>query len=331
MTILKYKLSKFLYSHYSISGKLVDLPSYIDINYLFKTNSCNKYVIKLASSQTCMDEIELENSALLHLHNKQLSIATPQLIRSKNNKTILEYHIGGESDLRKLRVVSFLEGELYSQSKSQDLNLQYSLGKIIAQMVVALKDFNHIAAKRKLTWDIAQLLDLEQKLNHFQNEKKLILLHAFTEFKEKCYPKLILLPKQVIHNDANDNNLIVEKNSQNKLYCSGIFDFGDLVYTYRICDLAIGMAYALFKCDDILLTSKTIVSGYCSYTNLQNDECEILYYLIKARLVQSLLNSANSQTSNSDNTYLNISTIPAWKLLDKLNNIDARTFYTNLK
>lgn len=330
MATLKSELLNFLYLHYSLSGELIELPSYIDINYLFKTDNGNKYVIKLASTQTCVNEIKLENAAMLHLQKKELSITTPHLIKSKSNETILDYQLPDELGIRKLRVVSFLEGKLYSQSNSQDPNLQYSLGGLIAQMVEALKDFNHVSARRILSWDIAQLLDLEQNLCHFQGVKHQILLRVFTEFKEVCYPQLIQLPKQIIHNDANDNNLIV-KESKNNLHCNGIFDFGDLVYTHRICELAIAMTYALFKCDDILQASEIIVNGYCSYTNLQDDECQILYYLIKARLLQSLLNSGKSLIINPDNSYLLISTLPAWELLEKLNNIDSQLFYESIR
>ncbi len=326
----KSKLLEFINFHYALTGELVDLPSYIDINYLLKAENCNKYVIKLASNQTSIDEIELENAAMQHLQNKALTIATPDVILSKNNNTILDYQIPEEKGTRKLRVVSFLAGTLYSQSDSQDQNLQYSLGVLVAQMAEALKDFDHTAAKRKLSWDIAQLLDLEKYLRYFHGEQQQILLRTFIEFKQICYPQLIILPKQIIHNDANIHNLIV-KEIKNKLYCSGIFDFGDLVYTQRICELAIAMTYALFNCDDIMHASKTMVSGYRSFTKLQHDETKILYYLIKARLLQSLLNSGQSLDKNPDNTYLNISTVPAWELLKKLNNIDAQLFYQNIK
>ena len=330
MTDSKLKLLKFLYSHYSLSGELFDLPSYIDVNFLLKADNGNKYVIKLASIQTCIDEIKLENAAMLHLQSKAITIATPHLIKSKSNKTILDYQIPNEEGTRKIRVISFLEGKLYSQSNSQDPNLQYSLGVLVAKMVEALQDFNHTATRRTLSWDIAQLLDLEKNLCHFQGAKLEILSRAFIEFKEVCYPQLIQLPKQVIHNDANDNNLIVNE-SKNKFFCSGIFDFGDLVYTHRICELAIAITYALFECDDILQASKIIVNGYCHYTTLQDDESRALYYLIKARLLQSLLNSGKSLSIKPDNSYLHISNLPAWELLEKLNNIDSQLFYKNIK
>ncbi len=330
MTNPKSNLLNFLNSHYSLTGELINLPSYIDINYLLKADNGNKYVIKLASAQTCIDEIKLENAAMLHLQKHSMTIATPNLILCKNNKAILDYQIPEEKAMRKLRVVSFLEGKLYSHSDYKDANLQYSLGALVAQMVEALKDFDHAAAKRELSWDIAQLLKLEKHLCYFDNEQHQILLQAFIEFKEVSYPQLILLPKQIIHNDANDNNLIVKENN-NKIYCSGIFDFGDLVYTQRICELAIAMTYALFNCNNILQTSKIIVKGYRSATNLQDDESKILYYLIKARLLQSLLNSGKSQANDPDNSYLLISAKPAWELLNKLNKIEPDLFYQNIK
>lgn len=330
MNSSKLKLLDFLQSHYSLTGVLSELPSYIDVNYLLKAPTGNKYVVKITSTQTCFDEIRLENAAMLHLQKKQLSITTPRVIKSNNKESILDYQIDNDSDPTKLRVVSYLDGKLYSQSNFKDPKLQYSLGNLIAQTVEGLKDFDCPAAHRKSSWDIAQLLDLEKCLSYFESEQYHVLINGLKEFKELCHPHLRLLPQQIIHNDANDNNLIVS-GTTNKLQCSGIFDFGDLVYTQRICELAIAMTYALFNCDNLLQTSKTIVNGYSSFTKLQNDECKILYYLIKARLLQSLLNSGKSYASNPDNSYLLVSAIPAWELLEKLNHIEAHVFYKNIK
>ena len=91
------------------------------------------------------------------------------------------------------------------------------------------------------------------------------------------------------------------------------------------------MTYALFSCDDVLKVSKNIVNGYVSIAILSDDECKILYYLIKARLLQSLLNSGKSMADDPDNSYLLISTKPAWELLGKLNQIEPYSFYQNIK
>ena len=48
------------------------------------------------------------------------------------------------------------------------------------------------------------------------------------------------LPHSVIHNDANDYNVLIEDGRM-----SGLLDFGDLVHSATVCDLAIALAYTM--------------------------------------------------------------------------------------
>ena len=322
-------LISFLDKHYSMTGKLNSLPSYIDRNYRFTANGGDQYVIKIASAQTSSEEISLENAAMQHLKNKKLPFLTPCLIKSNTNEVMLDFVSPEDNEPSKIRVLSWLEGSLYSQSDRLNLDLQYSLGALVGQLVLALKDFNHPAAHRKFNWDLSQLLDLQGHLKYFHGNEFELLEKSFLEYKNSTYGQLQNLPKQIIHNDANDNNLVVLKNND-KEYCSGIFDFGDLVFTQRICDLAIAMTYALFNSESLFESAKIIVSGYRMHSDIEDKELSLLYFLIKARLIQSLLNSGKSFAKNPENKYLLTSVIPAWELLKKLDKITNHEFYNNI-
>ena len=54
-------------------------------------------------------------------------------------------------------------------------------------------------------------------------------------------PRLNALPWQVIHNDANDHNVIVSADRRTV----SLIDFGDIVYAPRVCGLAVACAYAM--------------------------------------------------------------------------------------
>src|SRR5262249_56640812 len=59
-------------------------------------------------------------------------------------------------------------------------------------------------------------------------------------------PRLASVRKAIIHGDLNDANLLVgggtdlETRNQSVV---GIVDFGDMVYSYRVGELAVGIAY----------------------------------------------------------------------------------------
>jgi Ser/Thr protein kinase RdoA (MazF antagonist) len=222
-------------------------------------------------------------------------------------------------------MVSFLNGQLYSQVNTNDGYLHQSLGVLIAEITKALADFEDPIAHRKFNWDIAQLELLEVNLDYYQGRKKQLLQKHFQYFMENTKPLLETLPKQVIHNDANDNNLIASI-VNDKLRCIGLFDFGDMVYTQRICELAIAMSYALMSQHNYLATARSSYQGSRSHFKVLNQELALLPNLIKARLVQSLLNSGKSYFENPDNDYLLISASPAWDLLKKLDKLQTNEF-----
>jgi Ser/Thr protein kinase RdoA (MazF antagonist) len=60
------------------------------------------------------------------------------------------------------------------------------------------------------------------------------------EFVDQVAPRLASLPWQVIHNDANDANIVRDDAGR-----PGLIDFGDLCRAPRSCGLAVACAYAI--------------------------------------------------------------------------------------
>jgi 4-aminobutyrate aminotransferase-like enzyme len=128
--------------------------------------------------------------------------------------------------------------------------------------------------------------------------------------------------KQIIHNDANDWNVLVQNNK-----VSGIIDFGDVCYTQLINELAIGITYAILEKENPVDWAIPIISEYNKILPLEKKEIDILYWLIAVRLCTSVCNSASEKVQRPENEYIQISEKPAWELLRKwikINPIFAR-------
>ena len=70
---------------------------------------------------------------------------------------------------------------------------------------------------------------------------------------------------------------------------SGIIDFGDMVKSPLIIDLAVAASYQLSNGDDPLAGALPLIAGYNAVTPLQQAEIELLTDLIQTRLITSLL------------------------------------------
>src|SRR4029079_19031992 len=61
---------------------------------------------------------------------------------------------------------------------------------------------------------------------------------------------------------------------------TGILDFGDIVHSYAIADLAIAVAYAVLGKADPLAAAVSVVRGYQDVRPLNNDELASVFPLV---------------------------------------------------
>ena len=67
------------------------------------------------------------------------------------------------------------------------------------------------------------------------------------------------LPRQVVHNDLNDENLLVRDGA-----IAGVIDFGDAIETVRAAELAIACTYAMLDQEDPVAVAGDVIAGYQS-------------------------------------------------------------------
>ena len=133
-----------------------------------------------------------------------------------------------------------------------------------------------------------------------------------------------LLPKlrtSAIHNDANDFNVIAGGGTD--LYTRnqtvvGVIDFGDMVHSYTVGDLAVAIAYEILNESDPLTAAAEIVKGYCKEYPLREGEIAALFGLICLRLCMSVSLAAYQQRQRPEDAYLTISQPAIRKTLPKL-------------
>lgn len=141
-------------------------------------------------------------------------------------------------------------------------------------------------------------------------------------FRENVTPKMHLLPKQVIHGDANYTNmLLVRRSDSNDDLAAdfGFIDFSDINYSCRVFDLAISLTYCLnhpnaLNCEESRMAAGHFFAGYYSVNPLSNEEIELLPVLIASRFCQTLVYGACTNTYlDPGNSYLMETSTHGWK------------------
>jgi hypothetical protein len=113
---------------------------------------------------------------------------------------------------------------------------------MLGRFDAALKGFMHPGALRDLDWDIRKAGRSAERLHHVSSAEDRALLERFLARFAKLAPRLATLRAAVIHNDANDWNVLVDPADQDRI--SGLIDFGDALHAPLIAEVAIASAYA---------------------------------------------------------------------------------------
>jgi len=258
------------------------LPSERDKNYLLTGDSGQQFVLKIANAAESRAFLEAQNAVLEYLSER-----VPFCQRVIGEISEFEGHL--------VRVVTYLPGVPLAEIKIHTPGLLHDLGQKLGQLSRALAGFDHPAVHRDFHWDLAngnRVVNEYAPLIEDAGLRKLVL---------KCrFEPEIELRRNVIHGDANDYNVLVDPES---MTVSGLIDFGDMVYSFTVGDLAIALAYVVLGQGD----PRDVIVGYMSEFGLLDEEREALWPLVRLRLAMSVCIAAHQIRKHPENEYLRIS------------------------
>ncbi len=312
---------------YQIEGEITPLPGEIDFNFKI-TGRNHSYLLKISRPDFNPAQLDFQQQLLDYILKSGQNVCAPEYIPAVNGNFTNEI-IDSAGHKRMVRMLSWIDGRVWSQVNPINDALLYSLGEKAGLLNQTLQNFSHPAAQRKLDWDIAQAEWINTHLDLFSDQQKEVVNYFFDKFLslQATYKSL---RKAVIHNDANDNNILVSEDLVNPRVIA-IIDFGDSVYTQIINDLAVAISYAIMNKTDVLHAALPVVSGYNANYPLLEEELRVLYTLVAMRLVISVTKSAINKQKEPDNNYLLVSEKPAWDVLSKWKQIDEQLAYYSFR
>ncbi|MEQ8762668.1 MAG: aminotransferase class III-fold pyridoxal phosphate-dependent enzyme [Planctomycetota bacterium] len=289
------------------------LPGERDDNFVLLEPGGAKCVLKIAPRDDDPAELELQHAALEHLAEHAPHLAVPKCLAGP--VTLQDPLAKG----RRARLTGWLEGRPLGMVQPHGKALLASLGRMLGELDVALEGFAHPAQNRVLKWDLAcGLAVIAERVGDVEAARREGVENWLTHSRDRLVPFFERARRGVVHNDANDYNVLVGRDGER---VSGLIDFGDLLETARISELAIALAYAMLGKPEPLLAGREVVRGYHSASPVEEDEADHLIDLVRLRLLVSVCNSARERRRHPDNEYLAISEAPAWALLDRLRDV----------
>ena len=321
------ELVEDLFNLFSSIKDIKELPSERDQNFYVILDSGQEYVLKISATSEEYETLDMQNSAIQCLADNIEGYSSPVVCRSRSGEEIEQLE-NTNGHHHYVRLLSFLPGKLLSQVNPQTSTLQVDFGKFIGSISKAFVGFDHPGTHREFYWDLKRAsMVIGDYSKHITDSEKQELVQYFLElFDTLVLPLIHNLRSSVIHNDTNDNNIVVDFPHDNDKRLFGILDFGDMVHSCTINELAISIAYALLEKSDPISVAQEITAGYHSVFPISDLELELLFPLICARLTMSVSVSAYQKTLEPDNEYLIISEAPAWEVLRYMRSTPPRYF-----
>ncbi|MGB6648057.1 MAG: aminotransferase class III-fold pyridoxal phosphate-dependent enzyme, partial [Bacteroidota bacterium] len=262
--------------------------------------------------------LDAQNAVLEYLTQHHPGFAYPRALATRSGSLIAEL-AGREGSRYLARLLTYVPGRFLADVHPHTNELLENVGTYLGEMDRVLAGFNHPAAYRYWHWDLKNASDLTRRTGHIaEADTRRLVDYFLLRFDSEVLPHLPDLRTSLIHSDANDQNLLVRQTAHDTWEAAGIIDFGDMVHSQTVFELAIALAYVMLEKDDPLAAAIPMVRGYHVAMPLRDEELEVLFPLISARLCATITFSAYQQKIQPDNKYLSVSDKPATLLLEKL-------------
>lgn len=278
---------KFVVSRYGIKATATQLTAERDCNFVMRTSAGEQYVFKIANPAESRSFINLQTEALRYIEAKSPAFPIQRVLPTLDGVFEPELEVS-PAKATVARLFTYVPGEVLRFS-NRTARQRRNLGRILAELGLILKGFDHPGAAHKIAWDIqhaGELRDLVPDAIEDVQERALVL-RCLDVFDERVAPRLKSFRSQIVHNDLNRNNVIVDGANHDKI--AAVLDFGDMTRTALINDVAIAAANQLAETDSPLDGVADFVAGYREVVPLLADELDTLIDLIITRVTMSVI------------------------------------------
>ena len=268
---------------YGLKGTLKLLNGERDANFLIRS-SCGAFVLKFINPAEDPGVISFQTQALLHIERHGAHLPVPRVLPALRGE--VEPKVLVSEQTLTLRTVSYLDGISQNLGKPS-VALMRELGTSLAEINLALNDFQHPAAHRDLLWDVGHAERIRPYLDNLDVDQLPLVCALLDSYETSVKPRLAKLRAQVIHNDLNPHNVMLDCETASRV--AAIIDFGDALHAPLINELGTALSYQ-FDADatDPLWQIKAFVAAYHAKIPLQREELAVLGELIAMRMAMAI-------------------------------------------
>jgi len=316
---LESAIGTWLMQNHGIEGRLERLGGE-NLNYRVVTPGGERYVCKALDGHIAGETADLEFGMLEHVRDKGFELGLPFILRDRDGRieSPIQLPLPGR---HRARLLSFVDGELLEHRVDRNRALFGDIGRSLALLDSALAGFDHPAAYRGHPWELARAGMHRDKAELIRDRGLRALVTWAFDLWNAAADELSDLPCQVIHGDANPENIVLSGER-----VAGFVDFGDACFNPRICEVAVCLAYLMMGQEEPLAAAASMLGGYNAEMETSSEELAVLLPLVCGRLAVTVCMATSRLSVDPEHPNWFVSLEPAIDLLGRLYEVGNSAF-----
>lgn len=307
-----------LAAHYGIDGDVSSLGSQQDKNFLVHgPGGAVVGVLKVANPAFNDVELAAQDAAatLIAAAEPALRIAVPLPNLDGADVTAVDGLL--------VRLLRYLPGGTLIEAGYLGAPAVAGLGEVAGRVSRALSGFQHPGLDRVLQWDlrhgadvVAALIDHVEDAAHRER-----LQTAARQAAERIARVAADLPRQAVHLDITDANVVVSPAADGSRHPDGVIDFGDLTDTWAVSELAIAASSVLGHTGAEPVSILPAVRAFHAVRPLTVAEVDALWPMVVLRTAVLIVSGAQQAHLDPDNTYVTDQSDGEWRMFEQATSV----------
>lgn len=286
-------------AHWGIAGRAKLLTGERDRNFHLVAEDGREFVLKFANPAEPPGVTDLQIKALQHVARTDPAFNVPRMIPLPGGA--IEAVVPRAPQPARVRLLSWVHGTPLRHAPRTAAQRE-SCGRALARLGLALQGFAHPDSHYELIWDLTHALRLREILHHLEDAAaERAIGGLLDDYEREVAPVLPGLRHQVLYNDMNHGNTLVDPAHPDEV--AGIIDFGDLVHTALVIDVAVGAITAVGEDMPMAAALARFVGGFHAVRPLLAEEVALLPILTAVRAAIGTVLQAWHRKTHVDNPH----------------------------
>lgn len=285
--------------HWGISGEAAPLAGERDRNFLLRgeADGERRFVLKVSPAGEPAARLDMLRAVVEHTRKADAGLRIPEALPTLAGENGAEFRVAGRK--HRARLLTYLDGTPLSRIRRRPPALLAAAGGLLGRLQNALADFDHPGLEeQEIPWaprnaeavieaGVAALSETAD--DSAEAGRRADLYERTLREVRPSLPALLSLPSGALHNDANDDNLLLAAGEPETCRPDdlALLDFGDALSGPRIVEAATAALYLSLDAPEPLRAAARVLAGFAAERPVLEEEADLFRVAYAARALVS--------------------------------------------